>query len=264
LKPIILYRPSELESFEIEAIKASFPAYTSRSRIPPNSLVIGRYSVLPFYQEVFTDITFNNSKLINSVSEHNYVADLGNYYSDLENFTFQTWYSLDQVPKSEAPFILKGATNSLKNQFLTKMYAETWEDAVKVHVALQQDSLVGTQHIYIRRYEELYRLGTTLTGLPITKEFRYFVCHGQILTGGFYWDAFSEDLPYIPDISEVPLSWLNEVISIVSPNVPFFVIDVAQTADGKWKVVELNDGQMSGLSGNRAEDLYSNLTEVLC
>ncbi len=263
MTPVVLYRPSELEDSEIEAIKGNFDAYTSRTIIPNNSLVIGRYSVLPFYAEVYHDLGFNNSRLINSVSEHNYIAYLGNYYSDLEDYTFKTWYSLDQVPKSEAPFILKGATNSLKNQFLTKMYAETWEDAVKVNIALQQDSLIGTQHIYIRKYEELHRLCTTLTGLPITKEFRYFVCHGKILTGGFYWDAFSEDLPYIPDIEEVPQAWLNRVIEIVSPNVPFFVIDVAQTASGEWRVVELNDGQMSGLSGNSADLLYNSLRKLL-
>ena len=40
-------------------------------------------------------------------------------------------------------------------------------------------------------------------------------------------------------------------------------IDVAQTESGEWIVVELNDGQMSGLSENNPEVLYKNLTTVL-
>jgi hypothetical protein len=263
MKPIFLYRKSEMEAEELEAIKANFPAVESRMQVPQNSLVIGRYSCLPFYAEMDRDLKFTNSALINSLREHSYVADLGNYVQDLEDMTFKTWSSLDQVPKHEAPFVLKGATNSLKNLWLTKMYAATWQDAVQVYIRLQEDSLIGTQQIYIRKYEPLFELGKTLTNLPITKEFRFFIYKGQILTGGFYWDAFSEDLDSIPDVSEVPEAWLKEAITRVSDYVPFFVMDVAQNACGQWRVVELNDGQMSGLSGNSASVLYSKLREML-
>jgi len=56
---------------------------------------------------------------------------------------------------------------------------------------------------------------------------------------------------------------LQEVIDKVSSFVRFFVIDVARTAEGKWIVVELNDGQQSGLSAIKPDDLYKNLKDSL-
>jgi hypothetical protein len=43
----------------------------------------------------------------------------------------------------------------------------------------------------------------------------------------------------------------------------YYVIDVAKTAAGKWILIELNDGQMSGLSDNDPDVLYSNLKKSL-
>jgi hypothetical protein len=43
----------------------------------------------------------------------------------------------------------------------------------------------------------------------------------------------------------------------------FFVLDLAQTIAGSWIVVEVNDGQMSGLSGCDADTLYRNMAAVL-
>ena len=40
------------------------------------------------------------------------------------------------------------------------------------------------------------------------------------------------------------------------------MIDVAEREDGVWRVVELNDGCMSGLSGCIADELYRNLRET--
>ena len=39
----------------------------------------------------------------------------------------------------------------------------------------------------------------------------------------------------------------------------FFVIDIAQKEDGDWIIIEVNDGQQSGLSENSADILYQNL-----
>ena len=43
----------------------------------------------------------------------------------------------------------------------------------------------------------------------------------------------------------------------------FFVMDIARTAEGKWIIIELNDGQQSGLSNVDPEELYSNLAKAL-
>jgi hypothetical protein len=40
------------------------------------------------------------------------------------------------------------------------------------------------------------------------------------------------------------------------------VIDLAELPGGEWRVIELNDGSMSGLSGNNPVILWTNFLKV--
>ena len=44
--------------------------------------------------------------------------------------------------------------------------------------------------------------------------------------------------------------------------VPFLVVDVAQTAEGQWIVIECNDGQESGYAGMSPMALWGKLIEL--
>jgi hypothetical protein len=266
-KPVVLLRtlPGQ-DAEEIKAIEKHFPILDSRLDIKPNDLVIGRYSVLPFYEEQHRDILSVGARLINSYKQHRYIANLMNWYEDLKGLTPETWPSLEAAP-GDGPFILKGATNSRKFQWDTHMFAATRRDASLVCTELQNDSLIGYQDIVVRRYVPLKTYYTSFHGLPITKEFRFFVCAGEILSGGYYWASHTEDLKdlhnIVPDWEEVPTSLIDAVISRVGEKAFFYAVDVAQTEAGDWIVIELNDGQMSGLSDNDPEELYKNLSFVL-
>jgi len=51
--------------------------YKYISQIPENSLVFGRYSVLPFYKDIDIELqTIKNSKLVNSYKEHLYISNM--------------------------------------------------------------------------------------------------------------------------------------------------------------------------------------------
>lgn len=263
----VLFRGSLAEEGELSALRAHFDVHESRMTLPKNSTVIGRYSVLPYYHELEDDLKHNGSRLINSFREHSYVADLGAYVDDLAELTPRTWSSLDVVPRDVGPFVLKGATNSKKWQWNTHMYARTWSDAMDVYLRLSEDGLIGMQKIYVREYVPLKRLWTSLSGTPITKEFRFFVLNDTIVGSSFYWDAFVQDVVEqggtIPNPREVPESFLQEAMWRVKGRCPFYVIDVAQAEDDRWIVIELNDGQMSGLNGIDPYTLYSNMKRVL-
>jgi len=45
--------------------------------------------------------------------------------------------------------------------------------------------------------------------------------------------------------------------------IPFFVVDVAETVSGGWTVIEINDGQMSGLSMIDPVAFYQSLSRVV-
>ena len=97
----------------------------------------------------------------------------------------------------------------------------------------------------------------------MSEEYRFFVLDGEVLCGGFYWSSYADDItePVSPDF--VPEEFLFEVVERVRELARFIVIDIARTEEGNWIVVELNDGQQSGLCGIAPNDLYQNLARAL-
>jgi ATP-grasp domain-containing protein len=266
----IYYRKSLMEKEELEAAQKYFTCVDLISDLPVfgtemeynRPLVIPRYSLYPFYQDQEREIRNMGHDLINNYEQHRYIADLQNYVYDLKDLTPKTWTRLEDLP-DQGPFILKGETNSRKNNWNRDMYAIDKKTAIEVHSRLMDDGLIGQQEIYIRQYEPMITFMTGLNGIPITKEFRFFVAYNQVISGGYYWQNYVDDLPSIPDPNEVPHSFLNDVIKRVNNQSNFFVIDVGQKVNGDWQVVELNDGCQSGLSCNDPNTLYQNLFKAL-
>jgi hypothetical protein len=259
--PSILYRQYGLmEDQELKAAQKHFVTFKHRTSVGGGELVIGRYSVLPYYKELEEELEFKGAKLINSHRQHRYVADLWNYVHDLEGLTFRTWNAKDMMSVPDGiPLVLKGETNSKKDLWRTHMFAENKVDAMQVYLNLSRDNMIGMQEIYAREYVPLVQLIENPYGAPVTLEFRFFVAYGEVVSGGFYWSSHVDELETVPSPSMVPQEFIQKVIDRVKDKVNFFVMDIAKTQSGDWIVVELNDGQMSGLSENDPDVLYKNL-----
>lgn len=265
MNPIILYRNDVDWRQESKSAEKYFSCVGSRMQIPTNSLVIPRFSALPFYKELETDINYIGSKLINSYEQHRYIADLQNWVEDLKDLTPKTWYRTQDIP-DVGPFILKGETNSKKYLWKEQMFAATKKDAINVETKLYADSLLTYQNIYVREYIPLKTYFKGIQDLPITNEYRFFCFKDIILSGGFYWSSHIEDIKELGinvDSSNVPMGFLMEVISKVKDNTNFYTIDVAETEKGDWIVIELNDGSCSGISENNPDEMYKNLKQEL-
>lgn len=258
--PTVYFRMTDYgDEPELEACKRHFNTVSRRTLVPPNSIIIPRYSVLPFAKELEEDIKNMGSILINTTSQHNYVANLRNWYEDLKDFTPKTWFTLFEAGQHyRGPYVLKGETNSKKFSWNTHMYAKDFAAAGDVLSRLMEDGLIGTQSIVTREYVPLRNYGVMPSGIPISHEFRCFFYKDRLLSKGFYWS--NEDIE--PE-DNVPITFLTEIATRVSPNINFWVADVAQTEKGDWIVVELNDGCMSGLSRNDPDILYGNLKRQL-
>jgi hypothetical protein len=143
------------------------------------------------------------------------------------------------------------------------MYAENRRVACDVYARLCEDGLISQQQIYIRKYVPLVTYFPDVVGLPVTNEFRFFVHDGEILCGGYYWSSHVDTLRERgiepPKVEEVPRAFLERVTSKIGKKVRFYALDVAKTISGDWIVIELNDGQMSGLSMNDPNELYGRL-----
>jgi hypothetical protein len=264
----ILFRGSLAEEDELSAIERHFGyAVTSRVNLCNGDLVIPRYSFLPFGEELENDCKVLGARLINTYAQHRYVADLSAWYPDLEDFTPKTYFTLQDAIDDDSfhgSYVLKGETNSRKNQWKTSCFASNLSGIMPVYHNLANDSLIGQQSIYVRQFEPFTTYDYAINDQPITKEFRVFVLNGQVIGKGFYWTNYPEVIEqYHPDPNDIPEAWLAEVIDRVKDRIPFFVVDVAERNDGVWRVVELNCGTMSGLSGVCADTLYSGLLRGL-
>jgi hypothetical protein len=270
MRPVILYRGREFEDNELAAAQAAgFYCTDSRMTIRTGDLIVPRYSALPFYREQERDVRSVGAKLINTFAEHSYIADIGQWYPDLKDHTPQTWSSIIEIPNKETgPFVVKGETNSKKFLFNTHFYSPDRARLRDVISRLLDDTLISQQKLYIRKFEPLKTYMYGLNNLPITKEYRYFIAYGQILSVGYYWSSHVDDLRDSDcNMDEIlnggaPCEFMEAVIPKIQA--PAVTVDVAQKSDGSWTVIEINDLSMSGLSENDPHVMYKNLYDVIC
>jgi hypothetical protein len=143
------------------------------------------------------------------------------------------------------------------------MFAKDKKEAIQVYSRLMDDSLISQQEIYIRQFVPLKKLADGLNDLQISEEYRFFILDGQVVSSGFYWSSHIDDLTTVPDPASIPQEFLDDVIQRIGTKARFVVVDIARTAEDTWIVIELNDGQMSGLSENKPETLYTNIKKIL-
>ena len=267
----VLFRESLSELGELDACREWFPTVTSRMDIRPNTLVVGRYSVLPYYEELEADLRKIGSRLINSHAEHQFIADITNWsgppeeggglLNGLTPYTYTSWVRLP-----EGAYVVKGRTNSRKHQWNTHMFAKSRADLVTVARRLYDDPLVSAQGLVARPFIPLRTLDTGINDLPITHEWRTFWLivedNPVLVAAGPYW-ASHPDTCSSGDIPQDALSIAREAACRIAPHATFFSLDVAEKDDGGWIVIEVNDGQMSGLSQISPSEFYRSLYTLL-
>jgi len=268
MRPVILFRPPDHpDSSEEEAAAACFPLVRDRAAVAPGDLVIGRYSVLPFYGALVAELARRGAVLVNSVEEHAFIGDVMAWAPLLgAELTPRTWERVEELPDDGTAFVVKGQTNSRKDRWNSHMFAPTRGEAIAVAARLREDALFRAQRIYFRAYEPLRRLATAENGLPIADEHRFFLLDGRVLSAGYYWSNHANELPVVPAPRDVHARAVEAAVARlraagVLPR--FLVVDVATREDGSAMVVELNDAQMSGLAGNAPGVLYRNLRDAL-
>lgn len=259
--PVILFRKSLAEEEEYQEACRHFAVAENRTDVRvKKATVIGRYSVLPFYRELEDDLKLVDSKLINSFPQHQYIANF-DYYFDVEDLTPKTYFELCDVPHTPGKqYVVKGRTNSRKQLWKEKMFAENRQRVVDLWIDLSNDPLVGEQGLICREFADLEIVEEGITGMPMANEWRFFFYKENILCHEFYWTV-AEKRPESIGIDGILFA--QQVAKRIAPHVNFFVVDVARKKDGTWTLIEINDGQMSGLSGNNPELLYKNLALYL-
>ncbi len=255
----ILFRYTNDDIEEVDIAAKYFNIATDRTECW-NELVIGRYSCLPYYNEVERDLKNLGCELINSYKQHLYIANF-DYYNDLKEFTPDTWFDYNFYKAPEGRYIVKGRTNSRKNKWNKLCYADSKLRAIEIGCELAGDPLIGPQGIIYRKYIPLKTFSYDLSGIPTSNEWRCFIYKDKILSIGYYWSNATDEDKSKATFEGMPL--LRKLIDILKDKINFYVLDLAETESGEWILVEMNDGQQSGLSDNNAEIFYRKLYECI-
>lgn len=267
MKPCILIRSCLDTDHETEIASQYLPVFQYRTEIPHDSLVVGRYSVLPYYKELESELLLGGSRLVNTHREHSFIANVLEWGADdpdscLYGLTPKSWGSWYQLP--DGAYVVKGATNSRKTQWNTRMFAPNKASISGIVNRLLDDVLIADQGIVVREFVPLKVMEVGLNDQPITNEWRTFwlrTVQGPVmLAKGYYWGSYPE-LASLAQWDHKAEALVNEAAQRVAQEATFFVLDVAETATGDWIVIEINDGQMSGLSLCDPHELYSNLAK---
>lgn len=225
------------------------------------------------YSNLYETLLAKNIKLINDPAAYRHCHFFPESYAVIKDWTPQTvWLNttghpdFDQIMQllkvfGGRPIIVKDYVKSQKHSWADACFipsADSRRDVewvVGKFLELQSEDL--NEGLVFREYVELAPLTKhSKSGMPLTKEFRIFFCYGKPLEVLPYWDEgdYGFERPELADF----LGLGKQVKS------NFFTMDVAKTADSRWIVIELGDGQVAGLPDNcDIEEFYAHLANQM-
>lgn len=200
--------------------------------------------------------------LINTPEEYNRYHLLPGWYEDFENETAKSvWSSTNKIEDAMAltkgmdgSFIVKDYVKSRKHEWYDACFIKDIQDtenASKIignFIDRQADSFVGG--VVLRHFEILRQIGFhENSGMPLSEEYRVFVYAGQILAIDDYWKDKNE-----VNLTKDEYSWVESIARRIKSN--FATVDLARKEDGSLMIMELGDGQVSGLQQLKADAFY--------
>lgn len=185
---------------------------------------------------------------------------LPGWYDIFKEFTPESiWFSRNEVeeflsgnaiPKSSS-FIVKDYVKSRKHEWDTACYASSIErlpSVINEFIRLQDADNAPFDGIVVRAFEK-YRKNLG--------EARIWWVNGE--------PALISSHPDTPNLlPPVPYSFVNKVsLTVQELDCYFITTDVALTEDGIWRIIEVGDGQVSGLPSNisswQLDELFDHL-----
>jgi hypothetical protein len=158
------------------------------------------------------------------------------------------------------PVFLKGVRQTSRHD-ASLAIARSATDLERIASAWSDNSILASQRVAARAFIPLRPVERSGHGNRLQRsfEFRTFWWRGQLVGAGPYWT----DCPrYEWNARErlEALSLAGEAARRI--DVGFLCVDVAQTEEGQWIVIEVNDGQRSGYAGVPPISLWRRVIEL--
>ncbi|MGB7341263.1 MAG: ATP-grasp domain-containing protein [Phototrophicaceae bacterium] len=226
------------------------------------------------YSALYNALMSRGIRLINTADHYQYTQHLPKALPLIKEHTPRTIYmetdgqylSYDGImqlliPFAGQPIILKDFVKSAKHYWYEACYISSASELTTVKTTVENflkirgDDFEGG--LVFREFVDFKALADhPQSQMPLIKEFRLFFLNGIRIATMRYWDIEGYDDDDLPP---------NDLFADLAKRVKshFFTMDVAQRPDGEWMIVELGDGQVSGLpdTSNR-DDFYRSLAGI--
>jgi hypothetical protein len=221
---------------------------------PTEMSAVARVGAVTDYGRFYLECKSDGVIPIHSPDEYLRASQLDKWYPLISDLTprsvcFKGKPGLAEVKAQfNWPIFMKGARQTSHHQRRLSII-QSEADFCEAIESFSRDPILAWQDTVCRELISLRRLNDSdkdSTRLPRSFEFRTFWWKGKLAGAGRYW---WEGAPYDWTTSEraAALAIGEEVARRL--DVPFLVVDLAQTADGRWIAIECNDAQESGYAG---------------
>ncbi|MDE5946306.1 MAG: ATP-grasp domain-containing protein [Oscillospiraceae bacterium] len=223
------------------------------------------------YEKLYNIFAEKSYFLINTPEQYKYCHMISEWYDDFADFTPFTLYTdkisdksidnmLEQFGTRKA--IIKDYVKSRKHEWYEACYIPDCSDkknALKIihtFIKRQGNNLAGG--LVIREYNNLKPIGFHhKSGICIFEEYRLFFLFGRLINVINYWNK--TDLKC--SLSNSELEYICNIAKKVKSN--FFTVDIARKTNGNFIIIELGDGQVSGLQDFSAEEFYRDFSNII-
>ena len=214
------------------------------------------------YREFYHKLEERGIILINTPEEYERYHMLPGWYDDFRQHTAQSvWEDTGTIHSAialtkglEGPYIVKDYVKSRKHEWFDACFIQDINDKANAEKVIgnfidrQGSDLVGG--IVFRQFEKLRQIGFhEKSGMPISEEYRVFIYAGRIMVIDDYWRSDNR-----VNISDEEYRWIKSSAGKLKSN--FVTMDLARREDGTLIIMELGDGQVTGLQQIKAEDFY--------
>lgn len=265
---VIHYLGSLVDKYEFEGMSKYFQVTPYLSSLEKGTWVLPRYYIQPIYKDPYFEELHAYYKSPVIKADYDYISDLRKWYPGLKEFTPKTWFSheLYKLPLDKK-FVVKGTSSSRKDNWNEFMKADSKAEAIEVVCKLFQDTQIQSEDCVVRERLTLKSYGEGINGIPIVREYRIIVCNGKIIWKHYYWTNY----PELVKDKKVPTTdpGFRKLVKKIKEraNVFWYSMDIAQDTDGRWWLIELNDGSRSGIPTENPEvdyfKFYNNLKKSL-
>ena len=224
----------------------------------------GWMMTVELYTRLYEEMTRFGYRLINSSKEYEFCHYFPDWYHAISKYTPKSIIiNKDLIDKIDTDgmksLIVKDYVKSRKHEWNDACFVPDTADCenlsrvVKNFIERQGDNFVGA--VVLREFIALRNCGEhPKSKMPISKEVRVFVFNKRAFCYVDYWQG--KETVIEKEIEQL-LSYCGNIES------NFYTIDFAEKENGGWIIMEIGDGQVSGLQDYSADCFYESLSKEI-